>query len=76
MQTASLFSFRVLLCLIGLFLTAALPAPAQETSSDTTIVGAWSAEESYFRSVIRFECAANGSLVAFLAGTAEKKEAP
>lgn len=76
MRTSSLFSFRVLLCLTGLFLTAALPAPAQETSSDTTIIGAWSAEEAYFRPVIRLERAANGSLVAFLAGNAEKKGTP
>jgi dipeptidyl aminopeptidase/acylaminoacyl peptidase len=76
MRTSSLFSFRVLLCLTGLFLTAALPVPAQETGSDTTIVGAWSAEEAYFRPVIRLERAANGSLVAFLAGNAEKKGPP
>lgn len=76
MQISSLFSFRVLLCLTGLFLTTALPAPAQETGSDTAIVGAWSAEESYFRPVIRLERAANGSLVAFLAGNAEKKGTP
>ena len=76
MRTSSLFSFRVLLCFTGLFFTAALPAPAQETSSDPTIVGAWSAEESYFRPVIRFERAADGSLVAFLAGNAEKKGTP
>jgi len=76
MRTSSLFSFRVLLCLTGLFLTTVLPAPAQETSSDTTIVGEWSAEESYFRPVIRLERAANGSLVAFLAGHAEKKGTP
>ncbi|PQJ26779.1 hypothetical protein BSZ35_17745 [Salinibacter sp. 10B] len=76
MRTSSLFSFRVLLCLTGLFPTTALPAPAQETSSDTTIVGEWSAEESYFRPVIRLERAANGSLVAFLAGNAEKKGTP
>ena len=76
MRTSSLFSFRVLLCFTGLFFTAALPAPAQETSSDPTIVGAWSAEESYFRPVIRFERAADGSLVAFLADNTEKKGAP
>jgi len=76
MRTSSLFSLRVLLCLIGLVLAAAFPAPAQETSSDTTIVGAWSAEESYFRPVIRLERSANGSLVAFLAGNAEKKGTP
>lgn len=76
MRTSSLFSLRVLLCLTGLFLITALPVPAQETGSDTTIVGAWSAEESYFRPVIRLERAANGSLVAFLAGNAEKKGTP
>jgi pimeloyl-ACP methyl ester carboxylesterase len=53
-----------------------LPAPAQETSSDTTVVGAWSAEEAYFRPVIRFERAENGSLIAFLADNAQQKGAP
>lgn len=76
MQTAPPFSLRTLLCLAGLFLTAVLPAPAQETRSDSTIVGAWSAEESYFRPVIRLERAADGSLVAFLAENPKQKGAP
>jgi len=76
MRTAFPFLLRTLLCLASLFLTVAFPAPAQETSSDTTIVGAWSAEEDYFRPVIRFERATDGSLVAFLAGNAQEKGAP
>lgn len=76
MRTVSLFPERILLCLAGLLLTVALPAPAQETSPDSSLVGAWSAEEAYFRPVIRLKGAADGSLVAFLADNAQQKGTP
>lgn len=75
MRTA-LRLISVLLFLGVLFLTAAPPASAQDTKSNATLTGAWSAEESYFRPVIRFEQSANRSLVAFLAGTAQQKGTP
>jgi len=69
---------RILLCLAGLFLTITLPAGAQQTSSDSILVGTWSAEEeeAHFRPVIRLERAADGSLVAFLANDAQQKGTP
>ncbi|PEN13189.1 hypothetical protein CRI94_11135 [Longibacter salinarum] len=76
MRTTFPFSQRLFLFVAGLFLIAATPASSQEARSDSTIAGAWSAEEAYFRPVIRLERSANGSLVGFLADRADQMGAP
>jgi len=48
MRTAASFVLRVLLCLANPFPAVISPAPAQETSPESVIVSAWSAEELYF----------------------------
>lgn len=76
MRTVFSSRLRVILSLAGLLLVAALPVLAQDVPSGSALTGAWSAEEAYFRPVIRFERAGDGTLVAFLAGNAQEKGAP